>query len=73
MSIDSYLSAYLDRRMTTFISEWQIATRSDLADLNRRFYRAQDDLAGLKNFEKETEKKLEVLEERVSRLQELRR
>ena len=70
MNLDSYLSGYLDRRMNRIIDEWQLSTREDLADLTRRFHRVQDDLTGLKNFERETENRMSVLEERVRRIRE---
>lgn len=72
MNLDSYLTRYLDRRMTRIIDEWQISTRSDLSELTRRFHRVQDEVSGLKTFERETESRIAILEERVTTLRERR-
>jgi len=70
MSLTSYLAGYLDRRMGSIIDEWQLSTRSDLSDLTARFHRVQYELAGLKNFERETESRIASMEERVSKIRE---
>lgn len=70
MKFDNYLSGYLDRRMSMIIEEWQLSTRNDLTDLTQRFHRVQDDLVGLKSFERDTSTKLNDLETRVRLLKE---
>ncbi|HWQ63512.1 MAG TPA: hypothetical protein VN429_03780 [Methanospirillum sp.] len=70
MKLDNYLSGYLDRRMSMIIEEWQLSTRNDLTDLTQRFHRVQDELVGLKSFERETSTKLSDLETRVRLLKE---
>ncbi len=70
MNLDNYLSGYLDRRMSMIIEEWQISTRNDLTDITQRFHRVQDELAGLKAFERETSTRLTDLEARVRKLKE---
>jgi hypothetical protein len=70
MKFDNYLSGYLDRRMSMIIEEWQLSTRNDLTDLTQRFHRVQDELVGLKSFERETSTKLSDLETRVRLLKE---
>ncbi|PWR71378.1 hypothetical protein [Methanospirillum lacunae] len=70
MKFDNYLSGYLDRRMSLIIEEWQLSTRNDLTDLTQRFHRVQDELVGLKSFERETSTKLSDLETRVRLLKE---
>ena len=70
MNLDNYLSGYLDRRMSVIIEEWQISTRNDLTDITQRFHRVQDELAGLKTFERETSTRLTDLETRVRQLKE---
>lgn len=65
MNLDNYLAGYMDRRMTQIIEEWQLSTKGELFDLTQRFHRVQDDLAGLKIFEKETGERLSDLERRV--------
>lgn len=70
MNLDNYLSAYLDRRMGAIISEWQISSRGELTDLSQRLGRAQEELAGLKRFEKEVSDRLLSLEERTRLLRE---
>ena len=73
MNFDNYLSGYLDRRMSSIIDEWQIATKGELTDLTERLHRVQDDLTSLKSFEKETADKLSDLEERVQRIREVKK
>ena len=73
MNLDSYLAGYLDRRMSRIIDEWQLSTRSDMSDLTKRFHRVQDEVTSLKNFERDTESRLALLEERVSRIRELKK
>jgi len=70
MNLDNYLSGYLDRRMSMIIEEWQISTKNDLTDITQRFHRVQDELAGLKTFERETSTRLTDLEVRVRKLKE---
>ncbi|MDD1730051.1 MAG: hypothetical protein LUQ50_13400 [Methanospirillum sp.] len=70
MNLDNYLSGYLDRRMNQIIEEWQLATRGDLTDITQRFHRVQDELAGLKSFERDTASRLGNLETRVRLLKE---
>lgn len=70
MNLDTYLSAYLDRRMNAVISEWQLSTRGEVTDLTSRLKHAKEELASLKKFEKETADRLFNLEERVRILKE---
>jgi hypothetical protein len=70
MSLDTYLSGYLDRRMNLIVDEWQLTTRNDLTDLTQRLHHAQDELVGLKSFERDTGSRITDLESRVRKLKE---
>ena len=70
MNLDNYIAGYLDRRMTRIIDEWQISTKGELNELTQRFHRVQNDLAGLKAFERESEERIADLERRVTLLKE---
>lgn len=70
MNLDNYLAGYLDRRMTRIIDEWQISTRGELVDLTQRLHQVQNDLAGLKSFEKDADERISIMEQRVQALKE---
>jgi hypothetical protein len=70
MNLDNYLASYLDKQMSAIISEWQLSTKGELTDITRRFASAQEELAGLKRFERETNARLTDLEERIRKLKE---
>lgn len=70
MKINSYMSAYLDRRMGNIIDEWQLSTKGDFRDLIERFKTVQTDVAELKSFEQMTNRRIVDLEERVRKLKE---
>lgn len=70
MNLDNYLAGYLDRRMTRIIEEWQISTRGELVDLTQRLHQVQNELAGLKSFEKNAGERISSMEQRVQALKE---
>jgi polyhydroxyalkanoate synthesis regulator phasin len=70
---DSYLNAYLDRRMKYQIEEWQLATRGDVADVSQRINALEQDLKPRRDFEKAASGKIAELELRLKRLKEARR
>ncbi len=70
MKMDSYMNPYLDRRMTSMIEDWQLSTKRDLSDLQNRFRAVQTDVAELKKFEHDVNKRISNLEIRIKNLKE---
>ncbi len=66
---DRYLNAYVDRRMKHVVEEWQLATRNDIADFQRRLNSISTESARLAVVEKNIDAKLTSLEERAHRLE----
>jgi hypothetical protein len=70
--IDSYMNAYLDKRMASIMDEWQLATRFETGDLENRLRILEDDIRTMDDFEKMADVKLNDLENRIARLKEAR-
>jgi hypothetical protein len=68
IGMDTYLSAYVDRRMKYIVDEWDLSTRSDLADFTDRLAAIEQDIPLLKAFEHTASDKLTRLETRAGRL-----
>ena len=65
---DTYLNAYVDRRMKYIIDEWDLATRTDLSDFTDRLSALEQEIPRLKAFEREASDKLTELEARAAKL-----
>ena len=70
---DRYLNTYVDRRMKYVIDEWQLATRNDIADFERRLNALSNEAARLTGVEKAVETKLGSLEQRARNLEAKRK
>jgi polyhydroxyalkanoate synthesis regulator phasin len=70
MNLDSYLNAYLDRRMKLMIDDWQLATTADIRDLSQRFRQVKHEVESLKSFERESKDRMDRMEERIRRISE---
>ena len=70
MSMDRYMNAYIDRRMKLGIDDWQLATTADIRDLSQRFRQVWQDAEGLKTFERESQDRMDRMEERIRKLKE---
>lgn len=68
IGMNSYLNAYVDRRMKTIVDEWDLSTRTDLADTTRRIEALEQEIPRLKAFEHAAADKLTELENRAARL-----
>jgi polyhydroxyalkanoate synthesis regulator phasin len=66
---DRYLNSYVDRRMQYVIDEWQLATRHDIADFERRLNALSSEAARLAGVEKAVEMKISSLEQRAHSLE----
>jgi hypothetical protein len=69
IGMNSYLGAYVDRRMKYIVDEWDLSTGNDLADLTGRLYTLEQEIPRLKAFEQTAAEKLTELETRAMRLQ----
>ena len=70
MNMDTYMNAYLDRRMRLMIDEWQLGTTTDLKDLSMRYHRVKDEVESLKAFERESQDRMDRMEVRIRALRE---
>ncbi|MCE5299154.1 MAG: hypothetical protein MUE45_04390 [Methanoregulaceae archaeon] len=73
VGMDSYMNAYLDRRMKNLIQDWDLATQNDLGDFETRLGRIEETTKKIESFETSAGIKLDNLEERLSRLREAKR
>jgi hypothetical protein len=65
IGMDSYLNAYVDRRMKYIVEEYDLSTRNDLADFTTRLDALEQEIPRLKSFEQQAADKLAVLEARA--------
>jgi hypothetical protein len=68
ISLDSYLGAYVDRRMKNIVDEWELATGNDLAGFTTRLYAIEQEIPRLQAFEHAASDKLTELETRARKL-----
>ena len=73
VGMDSYMNAYLDRRMKNLIQDWDLATRNDLGDFETRLQAIEETSKDIASFETSAEIKLEELEHRLLKLREVKR
>jgi len=66
--MDSYLNAYVDRRMNYIVGEYDLATRNDLGNFTTRLEALEKEIPRLKTFEAEAAEKLTALEARARAL-----
>jgi hypothetical protein len=62
IGMDSYLNAYVDRRMKYIVEEWDLSTGNDLSDFTGRLGALEEEIPRLKNFEHAASDKLTELE-----------
>lgn len=68
IGMDSYLNAYVDRRMHAIVEEWDLATGPDLDDFRDRLDALEREASRLKVFEQTSAEKLTALEARARSL-----
>jgi hypothetical protein len=73
VGMDSYMNAYLDRRMKFLIQDWDLATRNDLGDFENRLRTIEEATKQIESFETSAEIKLDNLEHRLLNLKEAKR
>ena len=73
VGMDSYMNAYLDRRMKFLIQDWDLATRNDLGNFENRLRTIEEATKQIESFETSAEIKLDNLEHRLLNLKEAKR
>jgi uncharacterized small protein (DUF1192 family) len=68
IGMDSYLDAYVDRRMKSIVDEWDLATAGDLDDFTGRLAALEQEIPRLKAFGQSAAEKLTDLETRARAL-----
>ena len=68
IGMNSYLDAYVDRRMKFIVDEWELSTGSDLADIRGRLESLEQEIPRLKASGHAASKKLSELENRAAKL-----
>jgi hypothetical protein len=68
IGMDSYLNAYVDRRMQYIIEEWDLATGTDLDEFTGRLAALEQEITRLKTLGHAAGDKLTGLENRARRL-----
>ena len=68
IGMNSYLNAYVDRRMKYIVDEWDLATKADLSDFASRLAALEQEIPRLKAFGQENVDKLTGLETRADKL-----
>jgi hypothetical protein len=68
ISVDNYVSGYLDRRMKYLIEEWNLARKGELGDFPGRMEALDREMEPMKAFEKAAEARIEGLEDRYRKL-----
>jgi len=68
IGMDSYLDAYVDRRMKYIVEEWDLSTRSDLGTFSTRLAALEQEIPRLRASEKSASDKLAELENRAAKL-----
>ena len=68
IGMDSYLNAYVDRRMKSIVEEWDLSTGADLSDFTERLYALEEEIPRMQAFGHAASDKLTELETRARKL-----
>ncbi|MDP2796676.1 MAG: hypothetical protein Q8N94_04105 [Methanoregula sp.] len=68
IGMNTYLNAYVDRRMKYIVDEWDLSTRTDLSGFTGRLDVIEQEIPRLKVFEHSALDKLTELENRAGKL-----
>jgi hypothetical protein len=68
MIMNDYMDAYVDRRMTSIIEEWQLARRDVIGNLERRVGTLEGEIVRIRTVEKIASDRLASLEARAEAL-----
>jgi polyhydroxyalkanoate synthesis regulator phasin len=73
VGMDSYMNTYLDRRMKNLIQDWDLSTRQDTSDFEKRLQAIEEAAREIENFETGAESRLDELEQRLKKLHEVKK
>lgn len=73
VGMDSYMNAYLDRRMKNLIQDWDLATENDLGDFESRLKTVEEAVMEIESFETSAGMKIDNLEQRLAKLKEAKK
>jgi len=73
VGMDSYMNTYLDRRMKNLIQDWDLSTRQDTSDFEKRLQAIEEAAREIENFEIGAESRLDELEQRLKKLHEVKK
>ncbi|MGA2917852.1 hypothetical protein [Methanoregula sp.] len=68
IGMNTYLNAYVDRRMKYIVDEWDLSTGADLIDFTNRLDALEQEIPRMKAFEHAASDKLTELENRAGKL-----
>jgi hypothetical protein len=68
IGMNSYLNAYVDRRMKYIVEEWDLATKADLVEFTSRLAVLEQEIPRLKFFDQAASDKLTRLETQAAEL-----
>ena len=68
IGMNTYLDAYVDRRMKNIVDEWDLSTGADLTDFVDRLDALEQEIPRMKTFEHAASDKLTELESRARKL-----
>ncbi len=73
VGMDSYMNTYLDRRMKNLIQDWDLSTRQDTSDFEKRLQAIEETAREIEDFEIGAESRLDALEQRLKKLHEVKK
>jgi hypothetical protein len=68
IGMNSYLDAYVDRRMKYIVDEWDLATKADLSEFTGRLEALEQEIPRIRAFDHAAADRLAVLETRAAKL-----
>lgn len=68
--VDDYIDEYIDRNMEVLMAEWQLTTKRDTADVERRIASLERETTPMAQFEVDASGRLAELEERLKKIKE---
>jgi len=68
IGMNSYLDAYVDRRMKYIVDEWDLSTKAELSEFTSRLSALEQEIPRIKAFDHAAADKLTELETRAAKL-----
>ena len=68
IGMNSYLDAYVDRRMKYIVDEWDLSTKVELSEFTSRLLALEQEIPRIKAFDHAAADKLTELETRAAKL-----